>query len=86
MISLHRLLTTQRHSPLIPALYYYEGIKCPLMLHQIVQSSPKLLAFKMLIALYVLLTEPAVPQMKEVSSVRSYAVSSCPSVLSYSFS
>lgn len=67
MILLRRLLTTQRHSPLTPALYYYEGIKCPLMLHQIVQSSRKLLSFKMLIELHVLLAEPAVPQMKEVS-------------------
>lgn len=64
MILLCRLLTTQGHSPLTLALYYYEAITCPLMLHQVVQSSPKLLAFKLLITLHVHLAEPAVPQMK----------------------
>lgn len=67
MILLRRLLTTQRRSSLTRALYYYEVIKCLLTLHQIVHNLPKLLAFKMLIALHVLLAEPAVPQMKEVS-------------------
>lgn len=64
VILLCRLLNAQGHCPLTPALYYSEGIKCPLMSHQIVHSSSKLLAFKRLIALHVLLAEPAVPWMK----------------------
>lgn len=63
----HKLFTIQRQNPSTPALYCYEGISCLLMLHQIVHSSPKPLVFKMLVALCVLLAEPAVPQMKEVS-------------------